>query len=471
MSSGPVVGQEEEIEEFTGTVVTVCGSADAMAAGTLRSAARPQAQAPTLPEQAATLQRLVDEGEIARGGMGSIRTVLDTGVLRRIAMKLFDPATATDLVGPTRFLEEARISGQLEHPNIVPVHEVGLHPDGTPAFFTMKLVQGKTFTQLIVEHAAEGRSAQQLERLVHVLLKVCDAVAFAHSRGVIHRDLKPSNVMVGTHGQVYLMDWGLALLLPPERRPVGQVERERVMLRPGSTAGNPDPAGIVAGTGAFMAPEQAWGKIDDIDQRTDVFGLGAILYQVLTKSPPYRGRGFETVVLAQRCEIEPPEARAGAGVELPPELCRIAMRALSRDRNDRYPTVEALASEIQQALRGGLWLSTRVFAPGELVVREGERGDAAYIIQEGHCEAYKTEGGRRIPLRSMGPGEAFGETAVFTEHPRTASVEATTRLVLRVVTREALEAELAASPSIAAFVRALAERFRDLDARLARAPR
>jgi hypothetical protein len=459
------VGQEAEFEEFTGTIVTVRGSADAMLAGTLRSAARPLAEAVVLSAPAP--QRLVDEGEIARGGMGSIRAVLDTGVLRRLAMKLLEP-TAADLAGPTRFLEEARISGQLEHPNIVPVHDVGLHPDGTPAFFTMKLVQGKTFKELILEHPTDGRSGEHLERLVNVLLKVCDAVAFAHTRGVIHRDLKPSNVMVGTHGQVYLMDWGLALLLPPERQPAGQIDSERVRLQPGSMAGNADPAGTIAGTGAFMAPEQAMGKIDAIDQRTDVFGLGAILYQVLTKSSPYRGRSLETVLLAQKCEIEPPEARVGAGVELPPELCRIAMRALSREPGARYQTVDAFASEIQRALRGGLWLSTRTFAPGDIVVREGERGDAAYIIQEGHCEAYKTEGGARVTLRSMGPGEAFGETAVLTEHPRTASVEATTRLVLRVVTREALQAELAASPSIAAFVRALAERFRDLDARLAR---
>jgi serine/threonine-protein kinase len=476
MNVESAVPAADDFEEYTGSIVTVSGDRDAMLAGLLRAAARPDAVPPELAltidveEPAGAGDRLVDEGEIARGGMGSIRRVLDTAVLRHLAMKVLEGSDAGAQARSMRFLEEARISGQLEHPNIVPVHEVRLRPDGTPEFFTMKLAQGKTFRELIHQRVPGRRPTLALEQHVQIFLKVCDAVAFAHSRGVVHRDLKPANVMVGTHGQVYVMDWGLAMVLPFERLPESCDPAERVTLRLGSKAGNPDPEGTVAGTGAYMAPEQAWGRMDEIDVRSDVFGLGAMLYQVLTKSAPFpSNNAIDSILMAQKCEIEPPAVRVGTEVELPPELCRIAMRAMSVEREERYPDVDALKAEVEQALRGGLWLSTRVFEAGAMVVWEGEQGDAAYIIQEGTCHAFKTTNGRRTPLRSMGPGEVFGETAVFTAQPRTAGVEATTRLVVRVVTREALENELAASPSIAAFTRALAERFRDLDSRLARA--
>jgi serine/threonine-protein kinase len=264
---------------------------------------------------------------------------------------------------------------------------------------------------------------------------------------VIHRDLKPDNVMIGSHGRVYVMDWGCAL--------DGRARRSI------------DGPGTVVGTGAYMAPEQAWGRTEAIDARTDVFALGGILYQILTRSPPYRGRNhLEAVQLAQVALIKSPEELV-PDEEVPRGLSRIVMRALDRDPDERYQTAEALKADVELFLDGGLFFEIRTFPPGAEVVREGDEADAAYIVVSGHCEAFRIEGGRRITLRRMGPGEIFGETAVLAGGPRTATVVAIDELTTRVVSRESFQDELRAGSWVGILVKALAERFRDIDAQLA----
>jgi len=181
----------------------------------------------------------LDDGEIGRGGMGTVHVVMDRRLLRRVAMKSFDAGEEPNLA--RRFVDEAQVTGQLDHPNIVPIHELALDAHGMPHFFTMKLVRGRDLSQVIEELGDDRLDARNLERLVQMVLKACDAVSFANSHGVIHRDLKPSNVMVGSHGQVYVMDWGLAMVRTDPRFREDEERKHAV------------------GTPAFMAPEQAWG--------------------------------------------------------------------------------------------------------------------------------------------------------------------------------------------------------------------
>lgn len=415
---------------------------------------------------ATSSERFVDQGEIGRGGMGTVHRIVDQIIRRDAAMKIIEKRFASTEVA-RRFLEEAQITGQLDHPNIAPVYDVGLDENGSPHFFTMKLVRGHTLSELLQQDADTSLGRTRLERVLNVMIKVCDAVAFAHSRGVVHRDLKPDNIMVGTYGQVYVMDWGIARIMPA----ASDVESEGA--RPVVVSGrNPeeiaDEEGQVIGTIAYMSPEQALGDVHRIDQRTDVFGLGAVLYQVLTGGPPHQGdRSFQVLTKARQGVIPPPEEVAGDR-EVPPQLAQIAMRALAARQEDRYQTVAAFKSELEDVLRGGGWFPTKRFAAGEMVVQEGEAADAAYIIVEGSCEVFKVDEGEWVLLREMGPGEVFGETAVFTQKPRTASVRAVTELVTKVVTRESLERELGRNNWMAAFVKALAERFVDVDTRFTR---
>jgi serine/threonine-protein kinase len=407
---------------------------------------------------------LVDCGELARGGMSRIQKVYDGNLQRHIAMKVLQPSSlAPELNTPeqaqARFRTEAQITGQLDHPNIPPIHDLWLDPEGHLCF-TMKLVEGQTLTEIIGARPLQERTEHDLERLLDIFLKVCDAVSFAHSRGVIHRDLKPDNIMVGSHGQVYVMDWGCALLRPGAAgAPTVAIARD--------AAARSEAQGLVAGTGAYMAPEQATGQTDRIDERTDVYLLGAVLYEILTQLAPHRGRSaLESVQLAQRNEIRPPYEVSGA-VRLPPELCRIAMRALATEPSERYPSVGALRAEIDRAVRQGWWFASLTLPRGAVVFRQGDLADAAYIITAGACEAFRVEDGARMVLRRMGPGDSFGESSILTGRRRGAAVEVVEEMTATVVTRESLERALGGDSFVGSFVRALAERFHALEAQLA----
>ena len=413
-------------------------------------------------------RRFRDVGEIARGGMGSVRRVYDTVLRREVAMKLCDPSAPSYAQAALRFMEEAQITGQLDHPNIVAVHDLGTGGSGSGVYFTMKLVEGETLTELIERLHRSPYDHRAIERFLRVFLKICDALSFAHSRGVVHRDLKPDNVMVGSHGQVYLMDWGVSLLAGTPPPPVGSARAPRVTLSDDLSRDTREESGAIIGTFEYMAPEQAWGRTEDIDARTDVFGLGGILYQLLTRSGPNAAvNAFEALQRAQRGLPDPPQSRS-AWPALPPGLCRITMKALAKAPADRHASVAELRDELEDFLHGGGWFDTQVFPAGTLIVNQGDAADAAYIIIEGACEVYRGGGAERVVLRRLGAGDVFGETAVLTGEPRSASVVAVDAVTVKVVTRDALERELGQKSWSGAFVHALAERFRDVDEQLAR---
>jgi len=430
------------------------------AAGTPRRAANRNTASPvkaTPPRATQTLPgspRLSPRGQLARGGMGVIHRVFDTRMERTTALKVIDPALASHPEMTARFFDEARITGQLDHPNIVPVHDVIVDERGQPSAMTMKLVDGQTLTARI---AATPRRERELTKLLEIFLKICDAVAFAHSRGVIHRDLKPDNIMLGTFGQVYVMDWGCAQVLPRPRRLDEPEGRPRRTIA--------DEPGTVIGTPGYMAPEQAWGKTAEIDERTDVFGLGAILYHILTGTSPHPGDSTSaTLGHARVTEPRPPQELVG-DVRLPPGLCRIAMRAIASDKRERFESVEELRAEIEAFLRGGSYFDSHTFPAGTVIVKEGDVADIAYVITAGTCEVFRKERGRRVTLRTLSPGDVFGEGAMFASGTRNASVAAVDDVTAIVVSRESLHEELALDSWMGSFVRALAARYRDLESR------
>jgi len=403
-------------------------------------------------------ERFEDQGEIARGGMGSVHRVFDRALMRTAAQKRLNSAARLLPGARARFLEEAQITGQLDHPNIVPVYDIGVDESGGVGSISMKLVRGKTLRELSADAHESGLTGPHIEALLQVFLKVCDALSFAHSRGVLHRDLKPDNVMVGSHGQVYLMDWGIASLRAGSRPSALQINAK---VLGGSDEDRLDGDAAIVGTPAYMAPEQALGG--ELDERTDVFGMGAILYRILTNRAPFAAKSSElALTLARSGSLVPPEERAPT-LKLPPGLCRITMKALSPERERRHPSVDALREEIATFLKGGGWFRTLAFSRGTVIVREGDAPDAAYIINHGTCEAYKTEANERRPLRQMRAGEVFGESSIFTSQPRTASVVAVTDVEVTEITLDALEQELGGHSWTNTFVRALAERFLSVD--------
>src|SRR5262245_38500012 len=304
---------------------------------------------------------------IGRGGMGVVYRARELALARDVAVKILQDRFGPTSAAAARFLDEARITGQLQHPGIPPIHHVGTLPDGRP-FLAMKLIKGQTLDSLLNEQAApaarQGGFLSPFEQAVHASLdrleehlrrgrllaifeQVCQAVGYAHARDVIHRDLKPANVMVGAFGEVQVMDWGLAKILgesqPQEVRPdAATIGTEIRSLRDGEAT----QAGSLLGTPAYMPPEQAIGAVDQIDKRSDVFGLGGILAAVLTSRPPFQGETAEsTRHLAARGKVQDCFARLdGCGAD--PELVALCKRCLAPEPEDRPADAGAVARAV-----------------------------------------------------------------------------------------------------------------------------
>jgi serine/threonine-protein kinase len=297
----------------------------------------PRPDSPEMPPAAprgapACLQLL---GEIARGGMGAILKGRDTDLGRDVAVKVLLETHAGRADLARRFVEEAQVGGQLQHPGIVPVYELGIFPDRRP-YFTMKLVKGRTLAALL---EARQDVAEDLPRFLGIFAQVCQTLAYAHARGVIHRDLKPANVMVGAFGEVQVMDWGLAKVLSSKDE--GGRMKEESEKRPSDSSFILPPssfkateAGTLLGTPGYLAPEQARGDLGRVDERADVFGLGAILCEILTGAPPFVGKGGEQARKAQLARLDDAHGRLdGCGAD--PELIDLAKRCLAAEPGDR----------------------------------------------------------------------------------------------------------------------------------------
>jgi len=281
------------------------------------------------PDLSGTRYEIVEE--LGRGGMGTVYRAYDGALDRPGALKVMSvPDGGEDLV--RRLQREAKILATLEHPGIVPVHDAGTLPDGR-VFYTMKLVRGRRLDDV----AAADPSLPERLRL---FLRVAETIAFAHSRGVVHRDIKPENVMVGAFGEVLVLDWGIAKVhgekrvAPMPARPA----REATAPRGGTLAGT------VLGTPGYMSPEQAAGEVDLVDERSDIYGLGALLGFVVSGRRPAEGAGGSEV---------------DRGAAVPKRLAAVLRMATAVRPADRYPDVAALADDITRYLDGGPMVAYR----------------------------------------------------------------------------------------------------------------
>jgi serine/threonine-protein kinase len=319
---------------------------------------KPKSDAMPTPEQSGDRYQL--QGEIARGGMGAVLRGRDVDLGRDLAVKVLLEQYADRPEVARRFIEEAQIGGQLQHPGVVPVYDIGRF--GKRPFFTMKLVKGQTLAALLGERADP---ALDRPRFLAIALQVAQTIAYAHAKGVIHRDLKPANIMVGAFGEVQVMDWGLAKVLAEggvadeekasrERERPEDVTTIRTARSSGSTRsfGTDTEAGSLLGTPAYMPPEQANGDVANLDRRADVFGLGAILCEILTGKPPYVGRSSEEV---RRKAANGDLAEATARLEAcgaDPELVALTKACLSPEATDRPKDAQAVADGLTAYLDG-----------------------------------------------------------------------------------------------------------------------
>jgi serine/threonine-protein kinase len=288
----------------------------------------------------------------ARGGLGAVFVALDTELNREVALKQILDVHAHDPTSRHRFLIEAEVTGGLEHPGIVPVYGLGSYADGR-LYYAMRFIRGESLKEAIDRfHSDEAlkkdlaRRSLELRKLLRRFMDVCNAIDYAHSRGVLHRDIKPGNIIIGKHGETLVVDWGLAKvkggedLEPTEERP----------LAASSTGGSTETLpGLALGTPAYMSPEQARGELEQLGPRSDIYSLGATLYCLLTGKPPFEGEANDVIPAVQRGALQPPRSRASS---IDQALEAVCLKAMALDPAKRYASPKTLGEELERWMAG-----------------------------------------------------------------------------------------------------------------------
>lgn len=296
-------------------------------------------------------KKYVVSDTLGEGRMGKVLEAKDIDVRRDVAIKIIKEEGEENTEQIERFMEEAQVQGQLEHPNIPPVHELGME-ENSRVFFSMQKIEGESLRE-ILDNVRDGDEEYDqkynLTRLLQIFNKICDGLAYAHSKGVIHRDLKPENIMIGEYGEVHLMDWGLSKIIgrsdPHKNQELVVSDRTEDNLLVSMT-------GSVIGTPAYMSPEQAEGEIKNLDERSDIYSLGGILYRILTLHPPVEGENLDTAMEQVKNNIIVRPSEKAPERNIPPELESVAMKALSRNPADRYQSAGTLKKDITAFLEG-----------------------------------------------------------------------------------------------------------------------
>jgi serine/threonine-protein kinase len=327
-------------------------------------------------------ERYADEGTLGAGGMGEVRLVHDRRIGRHVAKKTMHPELVAGYA--RRFLREARVQGQLEHPAVVPVYDLEREASGV-LWFTMKRIRGRTLAQILEALAtgdADTKSRFGRRRLLSAFAQVCHAVHYAHARGVVHRDIKPGNVMLGDFGEVYVLDWGVAK--------VAAAGDDSLALDAELTS-----RGEVVGSPAYMPPEQLMGDVASIDARSDVFALGVILYEILTTRRFREGISYGELLMRVATGERPIPSEVAPDV--PPELDAIVRRAAARMPADRYPSARMLAEAIERVLEGDRDVELR----RAMAKQHVERAKAELATDSGRLTAMR-EAARAIALDPEG---------------------------------------------------------------------
>jgi serine/threonine protein kinase len=400
---------------------------------------------------------------LGEGGIAEVRSFFDSSLCRIVAGKELKSASIRNPDLVKAFINEARLVSFLDHPGIVSVFDAFLSRSGKPCF-TMPQVEGKTLTALI--EPAEGEAAAlPVSRCQEIFGRLCETLAYAHDKGVVHLDLKPDNIMIGGYGEIYIMDWGCALL--SDTRPYLE-HLGRFIDRPGELLPAEETAAAVLGTPRYMAPEQFTVPRSGCSAAVDVFAAGVILYEMMTGRHPF-APAAQHDVLKVRSSIENdlPMPLCEINPEIPRRLSQICERMMEKKVGGRYANCREVMDEFNHFRNSCEAFAARTFSAGEIIFREGEAGDYSFIIMSGSVEISKAREGGSAVLAVLGKNEIVGELSIFTGRVRTATARAREPTTVRIMRRQDVQKELdKLSPWVGKMISGLAERFIGLNQKL-----
>ncbi len=397
--------------------------------------------------------RYIHLGKLGKGGFGEVERCFDKQLNRIIARKVLHHNSKEDPHRINYLVNEARLVCYLDHPGIVPIYDIHVSESGQLSY-TMKLLEGQNLHQHL-QTAGDG-TLLPLSRCLQIFTKICETMAFAHDKGVLHLDLKPANVMVGSFGQVMILDWGTAKLYNPSRY------QEFLQASNIPYEGNElhDPIEGSSGSLCHMPLEQMIHQRDTLTPAADVFSAGVLLYHLLSGTSPYNSNDIQSYALD--LVTKPVQPIQELRSDLPPQLAAICMKMLETNHLNRYPNFVEVLADLEELATSGRRFQQRTYAPGEILMRQGDVGEFALLIVEGEVEiSIELEGGRQV-LATCSKGEMIGELAIFSHQLRMATVTALTPTTTRVMTQGDIETEIDKLPPwVGQMVKGLSNKFID----------
>lgn len=376
--------------------------------------------------------RFVQAGPLGEGGYGQVVRYFDNHLNRCVAKKELQ-ANRMDDEHAKLLVNEARLISYLEHPGITPVYDTFVGSDGSLGYM-MKIISGEDLDTKL-EGLANQQKLMSVAESLRIFTKLCETMAFAHDKGVLHLDLKPSNIMLGTYGEVWLLDWGTGRFYNPERY-------EQFLRQYGKTSASTEFHTVARGTGTplFMSLEQGTRPREELTPASDIFSAGVVLYLMLSGKYPFPANTIGDYFLALTKIPPTPLHQHRGSISL--RLSELCMQMLEINPNNRPKSFQAVLAELDSIANAGAATSPSVYNPGEAIIREGEFGEEAYQIIEGKVEISTMVGGTRKVLAVRGAGEVIGELAVFAGGTRNATVVALERTQVNRLTKKQMEQEL-----------------------------
>ncbi len=393
---------------------------------------------------------------IGEGGFGQVSSCFDRFTHRLVARKTLKPSQRNNLPQMRAMINESRLVSYLEHPGIVPLHDVYIDEENNFCY-TMKYIEGEPLSEWMRQHALR-RQPFPTAWCLRIFTKICETLSYAHDRGVLHLDIKPANIMLGTHGEVMVLDWGSGRLFQPERyenylRHIGRKEEIEPLVNLEDR---------LIGTPPYLSPEQVRGHKDKLNPATDVFCAGVLFYQMLTGYSPFSTKTTQKFV--QELMHKSPKTLHERRTDIPMRLSQIGAKMIAKKQEERYQDFREVLQDLQDFHTQGSDFEVRTYDAHEVIFNQGEVGDHAFQIIDGVVEiSVMVEGESKI-IAVQGRGEIIGELAVFTKQPRTATVRAVQPTTVQLLTAENINNELEKlHPWVGHMIYRLSQKFIDLN--------